>query len=306
MVTAARIREKYDLDNRILFHGSDGSKVDIAIVAIFKGEDEYLREWLEFHRIVGIQHFFLYDNSDSEVSRNILQQYVEEGMVTYIPFADFPEKSMRNRYGKDQFRKLSMQNLAYGDCTRLYARYCNWLIKIDLDEFIYPLSPFNSLQEAFTGIGNSRIKGFSVRAWRFGPSGIVYRSGLPVIETYTRRNPDPDFNWKVVGRGSVVSTRARYHGCHTWFYKPSLFSMHLRDSETKNLLCINHYYIKSREEYLDKIQRHSVGHKAGKETIDKWPRADEAAKHEDEGDILRFLPELKKRLYSGREDSGNS
>jgi len=296
MVKSRFIRRKYKLDKNPYFPDSAGQKFYIAVAAIFKGEDEYLREWVEFHRLVGVDHFFLYDNGDSSASRAILEPYVTEGLVTYIPFPEFDEKSIRSRYGKDQFKKLSMQNLAYGDCARMYGKYCRWLIKIDLDEFIYPLKPFQNLSEAFKQFDKPDIKGFSVRAWRFGPSGKTERSGLPVIETYTMRNPKPDKNWKVVGKGKHVSTVSCYHGAHNWFYKFRPFTKHLYDTDTSTVVWINHYYIKSREEYLDKIERHSVGHKAGKETPDKWPEAEKAANTKDEGHILCFLSDLKKSL----------
>ena len=295
-IKASGIRQKYGLD-RIEESGLNKSvNFGIAIVAIFKGEDEYLREWIEFHRTVGVDHFFMYDNDDSAASRLILGPYIQDGSVSYIPFPDIPESGIRRQYGKDQFRKLSMQNLAYGHCSRNYASKCTWLIKIDLDEFIYPLEPFHSLAEVFTAFEKPKIQGFSVQAMRFGPSGQLSRSNLTLIETYRKRNSEPDRNWKAVARGSAVSTFFGYQGCHTYYYRPVFGAKHLPDTDTCDMVRINHYYIKSRDEYLDKIEKHAKGHKAGKEKAEKWPIADAMADHLDEGQILRFLPELKMRL----------
>ncbi|MFH2115519.1 MAG: glycosyltransferase family 92 protein [Spirochaetota bacterium] len=295
-VKASSIRQKYGLDRIAVSGANECVSCDIAIVAIFKGEDEYLREWIEFHRTVGVDHFFLYDNGDSVVSRSILEPYIQDGSVTYIPFPDIPERGIRRQYGKDQFRRLSLQNLAYGHCSRNYASKCNWLIKIDLDEFMYPLEPYQSLADAFIAFEKPQVKGFSVQAMRFGPSGQLSRSGLTLMETYRKRNPEPDRNWKAVARGTAVSTFFGYQGCHTYFYRPVFGAKHLTDTETCNLVRINHYYIKSKDEYLDKIEKHASGHKAGKETAEKWPVADAMADHLDEGQILRFLPILKMRL----------
>jgi len=293
---AARIRRKYGLQGRAPAGLPPGARWRLAVVAIFKGEDEYLREWIEFHRIVGVEHFFLYDNAASDVSRSILAPYIAEGIVTYTPFAEFPEPCLRSRYGKDQFHKLSMQNLAYGDCARKYARRCDWLAKIDLDEFLYPLPPFGSLPEAFARFERRDVKGFTVAAARFGPSGRLDRSGLPVIESYRSRYAGLDRNWKSVGRGSRISALLGYHGCHSFFYKADPLARVLDDEATGAVARINHYVVKSRAEYLDKIAAHSAGHKAGKESPEKWARTDAEAGTEDEGSILRFLPELKARL----------
>jgi hypothetical protein len=133
-------------------------------------------------------------------------------------------------------------------------------------------------------------------ATRFGPSGRIERSGLPVIETYDRRNPVFDLNWKVVGAGRYVSGLLGYHGCHHYFFKISPVAKYLSDTDTRDFVRINHYVIKSKAEYTDKIASHSTGHKAGKETPEKWLAAEAAANTQDDGSILRFLAELKERL----------
>ena len=39
-------------------------------------------EWIEFHRLVGVERFFLYDNGSTDDHREVLAPYVEEGIVT--------------------------------------------------------------------------------------------------------------------------------------------------------------------------------------------------------------------------------
>jgi len=38
----------------------------LSICAIFKDEAPYLPEWIEFHRLVGVERFFLYDNGSGD------------------------------------------------------------------------------------------------------------------------------------------------------------------------------------------------------------------------------------------------
>jgi hypothetical protein len=35
----------------------------IAICLIIKDENEYLQEWMDYHRKVGVSHFYIYDNN---------------------------------------------------------------------------------------------------------------------------------------------------------------------------------------------------------------------------------------------------
>ena len=35
---------------------------DLAVVAIMKNEAPYVKEWLDYHLLAGVDHFFIYDN----------------------------------------------------------------------------------------------------------------------------------------------------------------------------------------------------------------------------------------------------
>ena len=39
---------------------------------MFHDEASYLREWIEFHRLVGVERFFLYDHESVDDSREVL------------------------------------------------------------------------------------------------------------------------------------------------------------------------------------------------------------------------------------------
>ena len=290
------IRKKYSLNEKNFFSGPEKANYDIVIAAIFKGEDQYLNEWIEFHKIVGVEHFFLYDNGDSDSSRKILAPYIKEGLVTYIPFPEFNEKIIRSKYGGRNFSRLSMQNLAMGDCVKNYSKHFKWLVKIDIDEFLYPLLPYENLPDVFNRLDSKIVKGMAFRASRFGPSGQEKNSDLPVIERFTKRYEKYDSNWKVAGKSSCLDSAAGYQTCHKFFYKFNPFKQELKDDITSKYIHLNHYYIKSKEEYLAKIEFHSAGHKAGKENADKWPKADKEAFFEDEKYIFKYLDKLKENL----------
>ncbi len=44
----------------------DNFKHEFAIAAIVKNEGRYLREWIEFHRLVGCTKFYIYDNNSTD------------------------------------------------------------------------------------------------------------------------------------------------------------------------------------------------------------------------------------------------
>lgn len=98
-------------------------KYDVSICAIFKNEAIYLKEWIEFNRIVGIDHFYMYNNNSEDDFIRVLQPYINEGIVTLI---DWPHNQM--------------QMESYKDCIRRFSAETKWIGFIDIDEFIVPKS----------------------------------------------------------------------------------------------------------------------------------------------------------------------
>ena len=56
---------------------------ELAIGAIMKDEGPYLKEWLDFHILVGVTKFYLYDNDSSDNTKEILKPYIKQGIVEY-------------------------------------------------------------------------------------------------------------------------------------------------------------------------------------------------------------------------------
>ncbi len=59
---------------------------DLAVVAIMKCEGHYVKEWLDYHLLAGVDHFFIYDNDSPDNQREVVQPYIDAGLVTYIDY----------------------------------------------------------------------------------------------------------------------------------------------------------------------------------------------------------------------------
>jgi hypothetical protein len=57
---------------------------DVGALAIFKNEAPYLREWIEYHLLIGVQHFWLVSNDceNEAESNSTLAPYISAGIVT--------------------------------------------------------------------------------------------------------------------------------------------------------------------------------------------------------------------------------
>jgi hypothetical protein len=53
----------------------------LAACAIYLNEAPNLQEWIEFHRLVGVERFYLYNDNSTDDHRAVLAPYVDEGIV---------------------------------------------------------------------------------------------------------------------------------------------------------------------------------------------------------------------------------
>lgn len=143
----------------------------LAVCAVFRDEAPYLAEWVEFHRLVGIEQFFLYDDRSGDAGREVLAPYVSDGLVTLTECA-MPLAS-------------GGQGWAYDDALRRARGRFRWLGFIDIDEFLF--SPEHaSLVDVLAEF--EQHPGVLVNWQVYGSSGLQSRPDGLVIESFTRRS----------------------------------------------------------------------------------------------------------------------
>ena len=101
----------------------------VSVCAIFQNEAFYLREWIEYHRLIGVEHFYLFNNDSTDNYLEILTPYISEKIVEVI---DWPSRDKKRSWMKDQIE-------AYNHCIKKTQNVSSWLALIDLDEFIVPV-----------------------------------------------------------------------------------------------------------------------------------------------------------------------
>ena len=228
---------------------------DLAVVAILKDEGHYLKEWLDYHLLAGVNHFYLYDNDSTDNQAEVAAPYVKAGLVDYI---HFPGKVM--------------QMPAYNDAVKKFKFHCRYMAFIDLDEFIYPKS-LRSIVEVVDEIllQNLNAAGLKINWQCFGSNGhdkADYSRG--VLERFTRRAPNAWFlgTLERVEEGNIFvkfianPRRVDYiSDPHSASYLESFYD--ITENGKKFLggvvypvntekIVVNHYYLKSREEFMIK------------------------------------------------------
>lgn len=105
-------------------------KYDLAVCAIFQNEARFLKEWIEFYRLIGTKHFYLYNNLSTDNYYEILEPYVTSGLVELY---DMANSTTHNNNQID----------SYNDALNRARGIVKWLAPLDLDEFLFPVHQYS-------------------------------------------------------------------------------------------------------------------------------------------------------------------
>ncbi len=170
----------------------DPYRHQVAICAIFKDEAPWLKEWIDYHsQVLGVQHFYLYNNESSDDYKAVLKPYIDVGLVELIDWDS--ENPEHLAYGS--FMDMpwcSAQLGAYNDCLCNRALgIAKWVAMIDIDEFIVPVKGVKTFYKLLDEAEKHK-KGTVSLHWRvYGTSDVEeLKPGELLTEKLTKRAPN--------------------------------------------------------------------------------------------------------------------
>lgn len=243
--------------------------LDLIICAVSKHEGRYLKDWIEWHKALGVQKFVIYDEGSEHETLKVLQEYVWQDLVEYIPATTHP-----------------VQYQAYANCCERWAFRAKWILFIDIDEFINPYNlPSTNLVDFLNRFEFDGISGVSI-AWHcFGSNEKDIYEPIPVwnrifkrvdyegahkhtkhIKSFVRPEHVREINdphWIKLKQGKIsVDPKMRM----------ITISEYAANDFPVDEIVVNHYSTKTREEWAGKFARGSA---------DSGPDAYNARKFED-------------------------
>lgn len=237
------------LDKRIKLDPVPSYEKELVVVSCFKNEAKYIQEWLEYNLIMGVEHFYLYNNESTDNWQEVLDSYMQDGLVTVI---DWPERPV--------------QPACYNHFLSVYGDNIHWAAFIDCDEFI-AVKDRSSIRavldeyEPYAGLACS---------WTcFGPNGHVEPPEGLLIDNYTTRQSHYETTWlkNIVQPRRVLEytsshTLTRETDKHTGKqfevvtqnHKPTNINQYILDDDF-NKIRIFHYVTKSESEFDFKLNK---------------------------------------------------
>ncbi|MCC3528786.1 MAG: tetratricopeptide repeat protein [Microcoleus sp. PH2017_22_RUC_O_B] len=266
-------------------------KCKLSLCAIMKDEAPYLIEWLEFHKLVGVERFYLYNNNSADNTLDIVKSYVQSGEVVLHDWPFSPQQ----------------QSSAYEHCLEAYRQESEWITFLDLDEFLFPTEKDNLIEvlEEFDS-----VPAVGVNTLIFGSCGHETRPEGLQIENFTQRSQD-DFEPNRYIKSIVRPEQILRPNCPHFFVpvnnelftvtennEPLTSSISERLSVQK--LRVNHYYTRSKQEMKQKVMRGDA--------FFPWRKALSVLEARDRNEvedltIQRFVPKLRQAVDSVRSQS---
>jgi len=142
----------------------------VAIIACLKTEERYIKEWLDWHIKIGIDHFYLCDNNDSDYPIklcDVIKEYIDKGIVEVFNYNDIHP----------------IQPHCYNDIYQKYGDLYNWYLIIDIDEFLVIPKTNDNLKE-FIKTFPKYVDNISFN-WRYyGDNGLIEDDGRGCLERF--------------------------------------------------------------------------------------------------------------------------
>ena len=218
----------------------------VALVCIAKDEDEYIKEWIDYHKKLGFDSIFIFENNwRCKVKDDIVTAIEFDGVVKQIP--------------------------AYNAFIERFGYDYDWAAFIDVDEFVV-LKKHENIKE-FLKDYDSVENGIAINWVLFGNNGHEEPSEkYSVLERFTKREAIPN---------SHIKTFLKMKRFLVKMVNPHHPNVMLNDTNLSEIIGpfntkgnidvaqINHYFCKTLPEFRKKIARGRADIKTIRR-IDDW------------------------------------
>lgn len=218
----------------------------LVIVSVFKNCAHCLREWIEHYIREGVDAFLLTDNGSTDHYRDTIKDYIDSGIVS-IHIDPDPHKQVE-----------------YLNYYLPVAKKFDWVLLIDLDEFIYSRKQFKTTKDYLKTVP-STINKISI-PWKMFGSSHYKKQPNGIISHFVRRQKYPKeystttipfIEKKCIVRGNQV----KKFGIHNSLLKGDCYTEMMADGNSMNkifmpitetllrdsFLHLNHYRVQSLE-----------------------------------------------------------
>lgn len=235
-----------------------------CIITIIKNEHEYLKEWIDYHLALGIDHIFIFEDTDSDSHKAITDSYPQDKVTlsSILSVLD-PDKAKEAEEVK-RTQIYNVQHIYLRNAVSYIKRknLYDWCFLIDNDEFITLENDNNindvlKLYEAYDAV---------LLRWKcYGADSHIEKpdyTGKGLVGTYTKEIENkvdhPRYHnktcYKLSSFDASFIKQSHHYPDDRCNYCNTSFSKTLLEPTYKNMY-IRHYITKSWEEFVWKKKK---------------------------------------------------
>jgi len=205
----------------------------IALVCIAKNEDNYIKEWVDYHKKLGFDDIFIFENNWSSD--------LEDEKVITIKF-------------NGEVKQVS----AYNTFIDRFKYDYDWAAFIDVDEFIV-LKKHKNIKDFIKDYEDVEY-GIAVNWVLFGNNGHddIADDNYSVLERFTKRQEGVNQHTKTILKLKYENIKmVDPHHPNTILYDTNFnkVTSALNPNGTIDVIQLNHYFCKTLKEFKEKIER---------------------------------------------------
>ena len=240
----------------LMFLKVNNKKIKVCLCTLGKDENKYINEFVEYYKNYGIDKIYLNDNNDvdGEHFEDKIQDFIDNGFVDII--------NWRGVTGGMTYYKIM------DSCYQMHYNEYDWLIFYEIDEFLY-LKDNNNIKSYLNRKVFNHCDAIRLNWVHMSDNNKLLYENKPLSQRFTKVGNNIDkskLNWlcnvKTIIRGHLKNITIDHNhllskklkGCNG-FGKPNNLSNFLSLNPDYEFYYIIHYYGKTVEEFIEKMNR---------------------------------------------------
>ncbi len=231
-------------------------ELKVCLCTLGKNENRYIREFVSFYKNYNVDKIYLYDNNDIDGERfeDAIIEFIKSGFVEIIDW--------RGAEGNSTYYKI------IGSCYQKYHNKYDWLIFYELDEFLY-LKNYQNIKSYLIQNKFNRCQSILLNWVHMSDNNKIFYENLSLYERFPKIGKNIERNKfnkicfvKTIIRGHLNNINIT----NNHYLSENITACNGFGKKSKNIGIINikpdykyyfikHYYSKSIQEFVDKIER---------------------------------------------------
>lgn len=218
---------------------SQSSTQKIVLVAILANEEKFLDEWILYHKMIGINHFILYDDNPVYPLKDYLKPHKD-----YLTIINWERKN-------ENTPEFNNQRTAYSNALESYISSYDWVLFLDADEFVV-LREEISIHDFLSKFPDAAA--VSLNWYFFGHNGFLNDPEGLITSSLFKRQSYPSKKVKTFTRVKMIHSIQNAHYCEL-IGGQRITANDGVFGENTNVAYINHYHCRSFFRWMKRAER---------------------------------------------------